>query len=346
MDESRERFKRSQHQLQAAEVFERDSLGYASEAGQQALRLQSIGLFDDGGTAHRCPVCSSELASDVPTATAINESLKRLGSDLSQVEAERPRLREYIDNLKGEREAARQNLAQTEFELESVVAEGEAAEEIRAASARAARVAGRVSLYLETLRITETDEGLRSVVHDAEAEVERLESLLAGDGEDLLASALNVIATDMTAWAEELELEHKSPYRLDLTNLTVAIDRPGRSVPMQRIGGGKNWLGCHLVALLALHKYFAEAICPVPGFLLLDQPTQVYFVSPQQYKALSGSTTETVQSDADLDAVTRMFNLLWGVCADLKGKLQVIVLEHANLPDERYQAALVVFQLC
>jgi hypothetical protein len=36
-----------------------------------------------------------------------------------------------------------------------------------------------------------------------------------------------------------------------------------------------------------------------------------------------------------------MFDLLFSVCAELPPRFQIIVLEHANLPDERYQAALI-----
>src|SRR5258706_4809444 len=110
---------------------------------------------------------------------------------------------------------------------------------------------------------------------------------------------------------------------------------------MQRIGGGKNWLGCHLLALLALHKHFAQTKSSVPSFLVLDQPTQVYFPSLQQYKSLAGTIGETIESDADLDAVRRMFDLLFTACSDVASDLQLIVLEHANLPDDRYQKAMV-----
>jgi len=130
-------------------------------------------------------------------------------------------------------------------------------------------------------------------------------------------------------------------YRLDLNNLTVVADRPGRPIPMQRMGGGKNWLGCHLLALLALHEHFVRDNCPVPGFLVLDSADAGLLPSTQQYKALAGTTQETIESDADLDAGGRMFDLLFSVCAELAPNFQIIVLEHANLPDERYQAAVI-----
>lgn len=342
LDSRREEFKNIQKQIDAAEVFQRDAQAYASEAGEQFMRLQSIGLFNDSPGPHRCPVCSSELPSEVPTVAAVNESLRRLEADLQQVEGERPRLREYIDSLKTERETVRQGVAEAEFGLEAALSEREAAEEFRNANARAARVIGRISLYIETVQLVNEQEALQNTVRKAEFEVRRLESLFAEEEEqDLLASILNRMGQQMTGWAELLQLEHNAPYRLDLNNLTVVADRPGRPIPMHRMGGGKNWLGCHLLALLALHQHFVQEKRPVPGFLILDQPTQVYFPSIQQYRALAGTTEETLEADADLDAVWRMFDLLFSVCAKLAPEFQIIVLEHANLPDAEYQRAII-----
>lgn len=85
----------------------------------------------------------------------------------------------------------------------------------------------------------------------------------------------------MTAWAIALSLEHSpSPYRLEMGRLTVVADRPDRPIPMPRMGGGQNWLGCHIVALLAMHAHFLTNKRPVPHFIVLDQPSQVYFASP------------------------------------------------------------------
>jgi hypothetical protein len=43
------------------------------------------------------------------------------------------------------------------------------------------------------------------------------------------------------------------------------------------IGSGANWVAYHLLALIALHRYFIEDKRPVPEFLILDHPSQVYF---------------------------------------------------------------------
>jgi hypothetical protein len=340
VDQRRDRTRAINKQLEAAQIFDKDSQGYASEAGEQLMRLRSIELFHPDKGVRHCPLCATELAAEVPTVATITESLQHLRIDLDQVQAERPRLREYIETLKTEKDAARQALAEAEFALQAAVAEDEAAEALRDTNARAARVVGRISLYLETLRLSHRDERLQRTVEQETREVARLAALLVVDTDELLISALNSIGGQMTEWASNLDLEHKGQYRLDVNNLTVVVDLHGRPVPMQKISGGHNWLGCHLIALLALHYHFVMAKRSVPAFLVLDQPSQVYFPAVQ-YKALSSGTQETESADADLEAVRRMFNLLWSVCKKLKEDFQIIVLEHANLPENNFQQSMV-----
>jgi hypothetical protein len=146
----------------------------------------------------------------------------------------------------------------------------------------------------------------------------------------------------MTEAAKTRALEHRPhPYRFDLARLTVVADRPDRPIPMFRMGGGQNWLGCHLIALLALHSHFIEAKRPVPRFLVLDQPSQVYFASPDIYRAMPGTTNATLAAQADMEAVRRMFEFLRDFCRAAAPNFQILVLEHANLEDQWFQDALV-----
>jgi len=344
IDTLRESFRRIEARIQASEVFSRDAQGYTDEASEQIMRLQPIQLFEDVDDSEPvCPLCSSKLESTIPKVSEIIESLHQLNDDLATVERERPRLREYINSLKTERENIRQQIAEKDFSLQALIAEQEAAQGLRDTNARIARVVGRVSLYLDTVKMVDETSDLGKAVKNAQNEVQRVERLIGDDEtEDIQASMLNRIGQQMTEWARRLKMEHsKWPFRFDMRNLTVVADRPGRSIPMRRMGGGENHLGCHLVALFALHKHFIEENRPIPGFLILDQPTQVYFPSIQQYKKLPGTPDETLKSDADLEAVRRMVDFLFDVCKELSLNLQILLLEHANLPDESYQRALV-----
>ena len=109
---------------------------------------------------------------------------------------------------------------------------------------------------------------------------------------------------------------------------------------MRRTGGAENYLGHHLSALLALHQFALTNNRPIPRFLIIDQPTQVYFPSEQTYKDADGSIHKT-EADADLIAVRRLFKLLLRFTKEDAKGFQIIVTEHANLRDEWFQNALV-----
>lgn len=66
----------------------------------------------------------------------------------------------------------------------------------------------------------------------------------------------------------------------------------------------------------------------------------MYFPSKAEYEALDGATV-VGDTNGDLIAVQRLFNVLFDAVDRLTPRLQIIVLEHANLDDERYQNALV-----
>ncbi len=109
---------------------------------------------------------------------------------------------------------------------------------------------------------------------------------------------------------------------------------------MNRTGGGKNHLAYHLSALLALHFFASKNNCPIPQFLLIDQPSQVHFPSEEIYKQADGTIQKT-EADADMTAVRQLFELLLKFTEKDVPGFQIIVTEHANLKDQWFQDALV-----
>jgi hypothetical protein len=98
---------------------------------------------------------------------------------------------------------------------------------------------------------------------------------------------------------------------------------------LSEIGSGSNWLSYHLAVSLALQQFFLTLEhSPVPGFLVMDQPSQVYF--PKKLVVREGETPEEPQlKDEDIEAVRKAFNVMAQVVGAAKGRLQVIVLDHA-----------------
>jgi hypothetical protein len=197
---------------------------------------------------------------------------------------------------------------------------------------------GRISLTLESLPAGQDSEQLRAEAEALRTEISELETLLSDDNvRERTASVMSRLATLMTNWANFLELEHAGiPFRLDPKKLIVVADTEDGPVPMSRMGSGETWLGCHLIALLALHDFFARRDRPVPRFLILDQPSQVYFPA-EQGRDVNKVDTE----DEDRLAVIRIFQLVSNVVQGLAPRMQVIITEHADIQEPWYQDMVV-----
>jgi len=336
-------FSAKQRDIREVERYLRNAQGYRGEAEQQELRLQAIGLVSSNGTDNSiCPVCASEISNPPPAVRAISRSLERIQGNLVSVRREEPRLQEHLVGLRSELADLRLKMQEQQAAIQALIAQRDAASRIQDNNTRAARVSGRVSLYLENVNATDGSAELRRAVAEAEQRFEDLDAQVGVDEvQDIKESILRVISAQMTDWARTLQLEHAgSPYRLDDKRLTVIADQE-LPIVMERMGSAENWLGCHLIALLALHSHFIRRRRPVPSFLFLDQPSQVYFPSEDSYKALEGEVSNLEERGADMLAVQRMFNFLFDRVEELAPNFQIIVTEHANLPDERFKQALV-----
>lgn len=343
LEEAQTAFGQKLRELREAEAFLRNARGYSREADIQSARLRSIEVVTTAGDAEHCPVCSSQLQEPPPAVEAIRRSLDQMSRELEAVRQETPRLNEHLGVLREELETQRADVRETRAAVDSLIAERDRVQALRDVNTRAARVAGRISMYVENVAATDDNAQLRYEEREAERRLEALHAELDSEEvEDLISSILRVISSQMTEWAKSLDLEFAgNPYRLDEKRLTVVADTPALPIPMDRQGSGENWLGCHLIALLALHQEFIRRKRPVPAFIVFDQPSQVYFPSYESYRALEGDKTNLEEVGADVVAVQRMYDFLFDVAEALAPNLQIIVMEHANLADKRFQEALV-----
>jgi len=327
--------------IRTAKAFAREAEGFSSEAQIQAARLDSIGLFEAEGLNHEsCPLCEHSLRIPTPTADAIRKSLKLITADLETVTREQPRLREYIENLEGTLATINQRKIEKQVALNQILEQEDAARRLRDLNVRRGMVIGRVSLWLQSVPEIQSNRDLLEQIDNLKNRINELEQQTeSAEREERLASILNRISRQMTQWAYRLKLEFSdNPVRLDMSAATVVIDRPEHPVPLQRLGAGDNWVGYHLVTHFALHKHFREHRRPVPSFLFLDQPTQAFF--PRERDTEMKGQLETLR-DHDREQVAAIFNLIFDCVSELAPQLQVLVTDHADLKDERFQRSVI-----
>ena len=122
---------------------------------------------------------------------------------------------------------------------------------------------------------------------------------------------------------------------LSIADLAIKVRHDGRDDFLWEVGSGANWLAYHIAMLLALQLYFLKKPDhSVPHLLIFDQPSQVYFPvksAVRKEKGVDdGGDIEPVLDDEDRDAVRKVFSVLARGVNKAKGRLQIIVLDHAG----------------
>jgi hypothetical protein len=330
--------------LRATQLFAEKEDGFTSEAQEQKSRLESIyALPKSSKTGEwQWPFAPENLGLDAPIAESLIRELESLDKELVAVVGERPHLEEFTQKIEQQIFDLNQRIQSQEEALASAIAANAVIAEMGSRNAAAARTVGRISLFLETYRPVDDLIALKESVNELQLLVSKIESEAGvDDSTERLASVLNIISSRISCYVKELEAEFSEyPFRLDLSNLTVIADRPDRPIPMIKTGGGANHLAYHLGAILALHHFTSNNKLPIPSFLFLDQPTQVYFPTEQIYKAATGTIEET-ERDSDLEKVRKLFAMLNRFATVEAPNFQIIVTEHANLRDDWFQQSIV-----
>jgi hypothetical protein len=326
-------------EITAVRTFGQDEEGYSREAGEQRARLLSIGIFDGVDPAHSCPLCEQALpdASKVPQVEQIKKDLADISSRLESVTRVTPQFELALSELDGRLGRIQESLAKNRAEMEAVRGASATIQAMHDDSAKRSLVLGRISLYVESLPNLPDTTDLAAKSDEVRARCEQLEAELSSDRiKERLDSIISILGQRMTGWASDLALEHsRFPLRLDVKKLTIVADTADGPIPMDRMGSGENWVGYHLIGHLALHEWMTQRDRPVPRFLFLDQPSQVYFPPERD---VDGSLGEIGEDDRQ--AVSRMFRFVFDVVEGLAPDFQVIVTEHADINEDWYQSAV------
>lgn len=316
-------------EIRSTRNFTSETHGYEREAKEQRARLSSVALVSQADTNHEeCPLCKSHLAESVPSVNQINEALRALSLQLEAVEAENPRLLQRLADLERQAAMVQDRLQENQQRIAARVRENELLRTQQDTYILQARTIGKISQYVESVSSIEANSSLRMQMEIARNRVAVLEQELDPENAlERLETFLNFVARYMTDFSQKLDLEHRgSQLRLDIRNLTVIADTVNGPVPLSRMGSGENWVGYHVLAHLALHKWFRLKQRPVPGFLFFDQPSQAHYPPEKDAEGAIDSL-----KDEDQKAVTELFRLIYEATGEMAPDMQIIVTDHADL---------------
>jgi hypothetical protein len=196
------------------------------------------------------------------------------------------------------------------------------------------RFLGKLEQALIIYRQNSADDQLNTDIEELKDRLKELREAIDTNGiKKRLDYALGQFSANVAKVLPELDSERPNdPVNLDIQDLTLKVTSiDGRQDYLWEIGSGANWLSYHITTFIALHSFFlGQKHTPVPGFLIIDQPSQVYFP-----RKLAGRPQQDITSelpDEDTEAIRKVFEQLGAFILRSKGRMQIIVLDHAG-PD-------------
>lgn len=328
--------------IRALEQFAAADRDQALELSEQHGRLASIGLIPADGADATCALCGQLLPHDGDARAAIERSLGRADRRLQLARRDTPRIDSARRTLLEQQRGARDEIRELDRALNALAAKDELVQRAQETVNVQSYVRGRIAQYLDSSEDTGDGEleRLRREVGRAESAIATLADSLDIDAiHSRTTSLLRTVSRQMTAWAQQLGLEHSAGGALiDLDRLTIVADTANGPAYMDAggIGSGMNWVGYHLTAYLALQDFFIEHERPVPSFIVLDQPSQAFF--PRD-RVTGGDLDEL--TDTDRESTRQLYELTHQVVTELPETLQIIALDHADFEDPWFRAAVI-----
>jgi hypothetical protein len=322
LSERRQRLNEMQRLLNSSQTYgsairiQRDRLNIASWLRSKVSdAADPLVALADGGR--------EKLDSLASALEGIEIQLRAQPSLSDAFDKERLRLRSEVENAADHLMGIRQEIAL--LEQQSV--------QVRTATFRQDRIErfiGRLEQALVSLDRSEEGSDLSERVSQLQVRIDDLRRVYSeGQVNSKKANALRLIENMAATIIPLLDAEWPTaPIQVVTDDLTIRVIQSDRSDYLWEIGSGANWLAYHVAVTLALQRFFLEQPNhPVPGLLIFDQPSQVYF--PKGFEIESGGRSGRTR-DEDVAAVRAVFETIGKEVVRAKGRLQAIVLDHAG----------------
>lgn len=321
-------------------------LDYADVLEDQSSRVQGVGWFRNAIIGEQCVLCGS----DSDTARKAIEELEAPISTLTELTAGSASTRPMVDNEIVDMQKKLQIDERQLLEVRRIRAQFEAADDAERGRSQSLesvyRFIGSTEQALKIVGDIEGDEGLLARLKVINDQITTINRQLDENARRTREEAVRrQVSSYVERFIEALEIKGASGTpTLDERELNLKFTHAdARPDFLWEIGSGENWMAYHLATLLALQGVFLKRGLhnPVPSFIVIDQPSQVYFPSDTFDDAISTESNQTTERAGpisrraqrhldDLQSTRQIFHTLARAQKAFGGSLQIIVLEHAD----------------
>lgn len=309
----------------------------------QLTKLQAFSKeFDQDNEALTCPVCSNHVNEINETLNLVKLSREKLMLEVSKVGNYKRDNSELIEELRQERDSIKKRIKILSIEIESLEKQDEEFNKNNALRDQAFLYKGvteaNVKMLFEHNRLSESS----TDIEELQEEIKRLEKRLEGfDIQSKINEAESFLTAKMKEISDVMDFEDElkpGVFRFKFENFDFYYQfNEKEKIQLSEMGSGANWLTSHLAFFVSfLHLNCASKKSVIPTFLILDQPSQIYF--PKTYGE-SEDSKEDIRQVKNIIEVLR--NQIEIIKTDTGIEPQIIIMDHADEkefePNVRYR---------
>ena len=311
------------------------------QAVSENLELGEIGLKRSSSSGwlttllseeSKCVLCGSDsdaasknIAKLIEYSKNLKERTKQIGHSVSDT------FGNEITTVKKDITSNEEKLNQVRQQLNVLMKNEKDEQSARQKESNIYKFIGGLEYSLKEYSLYLTSSSLNDEIKNLEKNITILRNDLNPRAETIkINNAMDAVSKNMLGYQSMLGVEKPdSTAFVDIKELTVRVEsKDGKKDYLWEIGSGANWMGYHISAILGLHEHFATLSKNyVPNFLVIDQPSQVYF--PDKWPKDESRIASDKKLANDLLRVHSIFKSLSNSVKKNKNGLQIIVLEHA-----------------
>ncbi|MDR6583449.1 DUF3732 domain-containing protein [Herbaspirillum frisingense] len=324
-------------EIRSYERLSSRATGFAVAVAEEKARIINLDWLQHSLSENQeCVVCGNPHADLQPIMTRLASEFQRV-TTISDALATNPVVDKELDGLKAALLKLSDELQVTRKERLQLAAIENSA---KGSLSRTYVLLGRLQALLMALHTLNKSDDLEEQIQEIKQKISEIDKDRPFSLREAREQSIHEkIGRLIKGYAKNYGLEERGEIRLDKNELTLSFrDGENKKEYLWEVGSGANWMGYHLATFLALHEYLClerGANNPVFSFLVIDQPSQVYFPSAQSgANQLDGDEDQLAairqERESDITATTRIFKGLARGLTRSQNKYQIIVLEHAD----------------
>jgi hypothetical protein len=343
---------------------------YSEELMNQKSRVGVLDWFKNKIVEEpMCIICGKPSNYSSSEMEWLLNTINTIKSESQKFNSEPIRLEKDIDTIRKEIDLWQAKLRDIRNERLALEIKSKEAENARQSFQQINQFIGRMQQVIEHIDYSDNSAKNQKTLKEYQDELNTIKSKITQYNLKKNREEFFLRITDiLKEYAKYLDLErYDTKIEFDLKELMLGFYRSNNPNSKEKpdylyeIGSGENWMGYHIAFFVALHQIFLKVQkSPVFSFLIIDQPTQVYFPSVgsiSTYDLKKGMATEheiststsknkesdlhntsgekqqnskQIDFDTDVKKARRIFEVLSRSIKNSECQYQIIVTEHAD----------------